>query len=235
MVQRALEAATDRLCREAQECAEGRKPGRGGHAGAAPGRCPRSARRGGADVGAWTAGPPATAIRWCCTWTPRRGWRREGLGVAAGEGLSGALEVDHGAVDVSAETSRRIVLRRLRRADASRRRRRGPRRRAQDADRAAVNPPRPSGPRPDLPLPGLHSAPLRCPSRGALGRRRIHQPGQPRAAVPPASPFRPRRRVRIEAAQRRDDDVSAPHWHGARGGSSPAGVAHPARRDRAQT
>ena len=32
----------------------------------------------------------------------------EGLGVAAGEGLSGALEVDHGAVDVSAETSRRL-------------------------------------------------------------------------------------------------------------------------------
>ena len=29
-------------------------------------------------------------------------------GVAAGEGLSGTLEVDHGAVDVSAETSRRI-------------------------------------------------------------------------------------------------------------------------------
>jgi hypothetical protein len=30
------------------------------------------------------------------------------MGVAAGEGLSGTLEVDHGAVDVSAETSRRI-------------------------------------------------------------------------------------------------------------------------------
>ena len=32
----------------------------------------------------------------------------EGLDVAAGDGLSGALEVDHGAVDVSAETSRRL-------------------------------------------------------------------------------------------------------------------------------
>ena len=33
----------------------------------------------------------------------------EGLEVAAGDGLSGALEVDHGAVDVSAETSRRLA------------------------------------------------------------------------------------------------------------------------------
>ena len=29
-------------------------------------------------------------------------------GVAAGEGLAGTLEVDHGAIDVSAETSRRL-------------------------------------------------------------------------------------------------------------------------------
>jgi len=33
----------------------------------------------------------------------------EAAGVAAGEGLSGTLEVDHGAVDVSAETSRRLA------------------------------------------------------------------------------------------------------------------------------
>ena len=51
VVQRALEAAADRLFREAQGGAEGRQPGGGGDAGATPGRCPRPAGRGGADGG----------------------------------------------------------------------------------------------------------------------------------------------------------------------------------------
>ena len=39
-------------------------------------------------------------------------------GVPVGEGLSGTLEVDHGAVDASAETWRRIFLRRVAGGDA---------------------------------------------------------------------------------------------------------------------
>ena len=190
-------------------------PGGGGDAGAAAGRRPRSAGRGGADVG-----PRPRVRRRPLPGGAAPGRRLAELGVAAGEGLSGTLEVDHGAVDVSAETSRRIscdasVVPMRHGADGAvldvgRKTRTIPpsiRRALQARDRSCR-------------FPGCTAR--RCDAHHvrALDRRRRHEPRQPGAAVPAPSPGRPRRRIRVEAARERDDDVPAARWDGARGRAS---------------
>ena len=131
------------------------------------------------------------------------------LGVVAGDGLSGTLEVDHGAVDVSAETSRRLSY-----DEAAVPMRHG-------ADGAVLNmvarpapcPPASVGPSwraTPLPIPGLYRPALRRASRAALDRRRCHKPRQPGPAVPAPSPRGPQRRNRIAAAQRGDHGVPSP-------------------------
>lgn len=108
-------------------------------------------------------------------------------GVAAGEVLSGTVEVDHGAIDVSTETLRRTSC------DASVVTMR------HDADGAVLDIGRKTRtvppsirralqtPRPDLPIPWLYGAPLRCASCRALGGRWSYSHRQPGAVVPTSS------------------------------------------------
>ena len=109
VVQRALEAATDRLFREAKEVptaerlAEEVTPAQ--RRADALGLLAEAALTSDLDRG--TAGDRYQVVLHVDA--PTGVVTGEGLDVAAGEGVSGALEVDHGAVDVSAETSRRLA------------------------------------------------------------------------------------------------------------------------------
>ena len=108
VVQRALEAATDRLVREAKEVpkaeslAEDVTPAQ--RRADALGLLAESALTSDLDRG--SAGDRYQVV--LHVEAPTDVAAGEGLGVAAGDGLAAALEVDHGAVDVSAETSRRL-------------------------------------------------------------------------------------------------------------------------------
>ena len=108
VVQRALEAASDRLFQEArgtpkaESLADEVSPAQ--RRADALGLLAEAALK--ADLGSRVSRRPLPggAASGC----PDDAGSRGSLGVAAVEGLSGTLEVDHGAVDVSAETSRRL-------------------------------------------------------------------------------------------------------------------------------
>ncbi len=152
VVQRALEAAADRLFREAQDLPRAERladevtPAQ--RRADALGLLAEAALT--ADLDRGSAGDRYQVVL----------HMEAPTGVAAGEGLSGTVEVDHGAVDVSAETSRRMSCDASVVRDASRCRRRGPRRRAQDPHGAALDPAGAPGARPELPIPGLHGPSL---------------------------------------------------------------------------
>ena len=109
VVQRALEAATDRLCRQAREVpraeslAEEVTPAQ--RRADALGLLAEAALTSDLDHG--SAGDRYQVVLHLDAPTGVAGG--DGLDVAAGEGLSGVLETAHGAVDVSAETSRRLA------------------------------------------------------------------------------------------------------------------------------
>ena len=120
VVQRALEAATDQLLLETQAFAAGREslaeevtPAQ--RRADALGLLAEAALK--ADLDRGSAGDRYQVVLHLDA--PTTAAAGEVLGVAAGDGLSGTLEVDHGAVDVSAETSQAPFLRRRPRADAS--------------------------------------------------------------------------------------------------------------------
>ena len=99
VVQRALEAAADRLFREAKELPKADR--------LAEEVTPAQRR---ADALGLLAEAALTAARSGLRRRPLSGGAAHGraIRVAAGEGLSATVEVDHGAVDVSAETLRRM-------------------------------------------------------------------------------------------------------------------------------
>ena len=222
VVQRALEAATDRWSEvravpKADRLAEEVTP----------------AQRRADALGCWlkqlckrtsTAAPPATATKWCCTSTPNRcgGRGRSGRGGRewsdrnAGGGLRRGRRLRG---DVATP-----VMRRGGGADGPRPGRDGARRRAQDADRAAIHSPRPPGSRPHCRFPGCTAR--RCDAHHIeqLVRRRPRPAWTTSCPVPSTSSFGARGRVRIDAAQRRDDDVPASQWSTSRDSPGAAGV-----------
>ena len=134
-------------------------------------------------------------------------------GVAAGERLSGTLEVDHGAVDVSAETSRRIAcdasivpMRYGAAAQSSTSgARRGPcRPRSAARSRHATRVADFLGARPADAMPITSST----------GSRRRDQPRQSGPAVPAPSPGPPRRRSPQLIRAGDGDGLPGPEWHG---------------------
>ena len=216
VVQRALEAAADRLFREAQDSPRAEQladevtPAQ--RRADALGLLAEAALT--ADLDRGSAGDRYQVVL----------HMEAPTGVAAGEGLSGTMEVDHGAVNVSAETSRRISCDASVVRDASWRRRRGPRPGPQDPHDSAIDPAGAAGARPKLPIPGLHGPSLRRASRGALDRRRGDQPRQPRSPLSTPSSGGSRGWIRGGAAHGRDDDLPAARWIGARGGPGTASL-----------
>ena len=93
-------------------------------------------------------------------------------------------------------------LRRLDRPDDPRRRWHRAGRRTQDAVDSAGNPPGARRARPEVPLPRLRLALVRRPPRRPLGRWRPDEPRQPAAPVPPPPPRHPRGRLRRLAGRR---------------------------------
>ena len=229
VVQRALEAATDRLRREAKEVpkadrlAEEVTPAQ--RRADALGLLAEAALTSDLDRG--SAGDRYQVVLHVDA--PTGMAAGEGLEWPAGDGLSGALEVDHGAVDVSAETSRRLAC------DAA------VVRMAHGADGAVLDVGRKTRTVPPSIRRALQARDHTCRFPGCTARRcdahhvehwidgGFHQSRQPRPPVPPPSPGRARGRIRFDAARRRARDLRPPQWHGVRGGPGPAGVAHEAQ------
>ena len=143
-------------------------------------------------------GTPGTAIRWCCTWRPRRpptprercARRRCARGRRRGDPRFRGNVAPAG-------------VRRERRRDAPRRGRARPRRRAQDADDSHRHSPRAERPRHAVPVSRLCRQALRRPPHRPLDGRWTDEPRQPGAAVPAASSPGPRRRFHAPVPARR--------------------------------
>ena len=225
VVQRALEAAADRLFREARA--------RRGPSAVADEVTPAQRRADAlgllaesalaADLDRGTAGDRYQVV--LHVEAPRPAWR------PAANGLSRRpLEVDDGAVDVSAETSRAFPATPrscVMRQDADGRR---AGRRAQDPHRAAVDPPCAQARDTSCRFPG-------CTARRCDAHHVEHwaeggptPPRQPGAAVPAPSSGRARGRIRSDPPRRRGDDLPPSGSHGARRRPAVAGPVHADRR-----
>ena len=81
-----------------------------------------------------------------------------------------------------------------------------------DAHRLAGPTPGAHRPRPPVPLPGLLRPPLRCPSRPPLGPGWFDQPGKPAAALSAAPSCCPRGRIHGHVGQRWCGQLSLARW-----------------------